>query len=161
MSAGLAPAGTAASFAALARMSGAISGVLLVPGGPRVSLRSRGLRSAASELSGEMAGRKVAAVLQGERRDNFGANRLGDRTARAEAAARRRIDGARRFDGCRHEETPCSCSSYRMQDRFAPINKAGSICGENARGQSCEEVGALIGPTDVEGQAPLLFVMGL
>src|SRR6267378_4515989 len=71
---------------------------------------------AASELSGEMAGRKVAVALQSERRDDFGANRFGDRTARAEAAARRRIDGARRFAGER--EPLAHAFGPRVGDRY-------------------------------------------
>src|ERR1043166_9112764 len=56
-------------------------------------------QTTASELSGEMASREVAAAPQGERRNRLGADRLRDRAARAENATRRRVDRARRLAG--------------------------------------------------------------
>src|SRR6187402_230068 len=69
--------------------------------------------AAASELSGEMAGCQMAAALHGERRNDVGANRLRDRAARAETAAGRRIDRARRLAGERQSLT----LSFRVRIR--------------------------------------------
>ena len=84
---------------------------------------------AASELSGEMAGCQMAAALNGERRNDLGANRLRDRAARAEAAAGRRIDA--RSAARRRAATARAFVPRRHRGSAPP--KSGSACRDAAR----------------------------
>src|SRR5438270_12001414 len=63
------------------------------------SLRSRSVWANASELPRTMTGREVAAPLHRERGRDLGANRLGDRAARAKTTAGRWVNRAGRLAG--------------------------------------------------------------